>query len=143
MDVLSKEMINIILPILVVVLTLLIKLLVNHNFTWIGLGKEMIILPGDISILSISFITSAILVISNKGNNELLLNAIVCLLIFFCMTLIAFPLSKKAYDIYSLDNKKLGDWFSLFGLILISYIISVVIVYIATIFLLTGVNIND
>ncbi|GLC90065.1 hypothetical protein LYSBPC_31920 [Lysinibacillus piscis] len=143
MDILSNETINIILPMLVVILTLLIKLIVNHNFTWIGLGKEMIMLPGDISILSISFITSAILVISNKYDNGLLLNAIVCLLLFFCATLIAFALSKKAFDIYCLDNKKVTEWVSLCGLILCSYIISIVIIYIATIFLLTGVKLND
>ncbi|MEW4231637.1 hypothetical protein [Priestia megaterium] len=140
---LSTEAINVILPVSIVLLTLLIKLIVNHNFTWIGFGKEMIMLPGDISILSISLITSAILVISNHNEeNKLLINACLFLVIFFGVALAAFALSKKAMDIYCLDNKGAGDRFALFGLFVSSYGISIIVIYIAIIFLLTGVKLD-
>ncbi|MGG0203649.1 hypothetical protein [Bacillus mycoides] len=142
MEVLSNATINIVLPISIVILTLLIKLIVNHNFTWVGLGKEMVMLPGDVSILAISFITSAILAINNKNSNDLLMNAVVFLVIFFGTTLIVFASSKKAFDIYCLDNKEKKQWAFLCGLIFFSYISSVCIMYVATKFLLTGVKLN-
>jgi len=138
---LSEGTVSVILPMMILIWTLLIKIIVNHNSSSDGIMEEILRLPGDISILTTSFSTTGILIVYSSDNNQALMNFIVLLVGSFIITLLMFRVCKKMVNLN--DKGATKDWkewiFAVF-LFFSTYIISGAMLYFAVLFILMEVK---
>lgn len=141
MQYLSEGVISVVLPILILFWTLLIKVVVNHNNSAAGIIEEVLRLPGDISILATSFATSGILMISKEHNSIGVMNFVVLMVISFTVTLLIFALCKKVIELNDKGkSKNWKEWLAGIFIFIGTYTVSGIILYIAILFILSGVN---
>lgn len=136
----SETQVNIILPLLIIILSLIFKFAINNNFCRVGIGEEMVKFPSDISLLSLSFVSTFIITSTNNVDNTNALSGIVYLFLIFIISLITYGLTKKTTDLYLIDNKSTKQIWQLIGLFFISYLLSIPILIGSIILLVVGVE---
>ncbi|QTB24308.1 hypothetical protein J1907_09820 [Lysinibacillus sphaericus] len=134
----SEMQVNIILPILIIFISLIIKVVINNDSSWTGFGEEFIKFPSDISLLSLTFVST--FMITSSNNTKHILSGIVYLFVFFLISIITYFLTKKASDIYLIDNKSNKDTWNLIILFIISCIISIPVLIVSILLLIIGVK---
>ncbi|PFC75672.1 hypothetical protein [Bacillus cereus] len=137
----SEEIINIVLPMLILIWTLVIKIIVNHNNSVDGIIEEVLRLPGDISILATTFATTGILILLKKNDSIGVINFVALIVLSFIVTLIIFALCKKEIELNDKGkSKNRKEWLYEIGIFIGTYVISGLMLYVSISFILSEVN---
>ncbi|HDR8152416.1 MULTISPECIES: hypothetical protein [Bacillus cereus group] len=137
----SEEIINIVLPMLILIWTLVIKIIVNHNNSVDGIIEEVLRLPGDISILATTFATTGILILLKKNDSIGVINFVALIVLSFIVTLIIFALCKKEIELNDKGkSKNWKEWLYEIGIFIGTYVISGLMLYVSISFILSEVN---
>lgn len=137
----SEGTFNIILPFMILIWTLIIKIIVNHNSSIGGIIEEIFRLPGDVAILTTTFSTSGILIMYSENNNKAITNFILLLVGSFIVTLLIFALCKKIITLNDKGrSKNWKEWIFEISLIVCTYTISGAMLYVSIVSILSEVK---